>query len=298
MEQADDEQGCEEAPATPTLPAPASGLPPYADDLPVPDAFEINKAVSPDTLERLRRLEGDAQLVQAMREQGFTGLLYHSFEAELIAYAVEVLQAWMYTGVIFRICAAKGLSMSPPSPEELELFARDKDLREELAWMSVGRAIIKFKQNALIDGGWRPEAGSLLKSYFLGAALYQFRDERKKELRARIKNDELTALLQRLNRSARASANELIDGDAAELLLDPGTTVPARASVDAALSRATERERSILKLILDGYTQEEVVEILNETSVKAVEGVLARWRKREQRHWVGHPHNTHRAGGI
>ena len=199
----------------------------------------------------------------------------------------------MYTGHIFGVCSNRGLAMSAPSPEELELLARDKKLRADIASMSVGLAMTTFKKSALIAGGWRPEGGASLTTYFVGATLYHFRDERRRELLARVKNHRnTTAALRHSDRSALASAGVVVDGDAAELLLDPGVIVPKRAVVDETLSRATPRERAIIALTLDGYTQPEIVEILGETSVRAVEGVLARWRRGEQPQWS----DSHRGG--
>jgi hypothetical protein len=34
---------------------------------------------------------------------------------------------------------------------------------------------------------------------------------------------------------------------------------------------------------MDGYRQEEITEMLGETSVRAVEGVLYRWRRKQSR---------------
>ncbi len=53
------------------------------------------------------------------------------------------------------------------------------------------------------------------------------------------------------------------------------------------LERADARTRPIVALTIDGYTQEEIVELLDETSVRAVEGALYRWRAREKRHLQG-----------
>ncbi len=38
------------------------------------------------------------------------------------------------------------------------------------------------------------------------------------------------------------------------------------------------RIQAIVALIIDGFSQEEIVELLGERSVRAIEGVLYRWR--------------------
>jgi hypothetical protein len=40
--------------------------------------------------------------------------------------------------------------------------------------------------------------------------------------------------------------------------------------------------RAIVALTVDGYSQEEIVEPLGEASVRAVQGVLYRWRTKER----------------
>jgi DNA-directed RNA polymerase specialized sigma24 family protein len=49
------------------------------------------------------------------------------------------------------------------------------------------------------------------------------------------------------------------------------------------LGRMDPRTRAIVALRMDGYRQEEIAEMLGETSVRAVEGVLYRWRVRQVR---------------
>jgi transposase len=58
--------------------------------------------------------------------------------------------------------------------------------------------------------------------------------------------------------------------------------VTGNGQVCDALARADDREAAIVALTVDGYTQEEIAEVLGEKSIRAVEGVLHRWRKKEQ----------------
>ncbi|GGT43628.1 sigma-70 region 4 domain-containing protein [Nonomuraea spiralis] len=75
-------------------------------------------------------------------------------------------------------------------------------------------------------------------------------------------------------------------------MLDPDAGITAdlesqalgRIRVRDDLRRASERTRAIVALTIDGYSQEEIAELLGEASVRAVEGALYRWRKIEQQH--------------
>jgi DNA-directed RNA polymerase specialized sigma24 family protein len=64
-------------------------------------------------------------------------------------------------------------------------------------------------------------------------------------------------------------------------ITDPAVLVTGDIRVREDLARAPKREADIVALTLDGYSQEEIKEILGVRSVRAVEGVLHRWRTKE-----------------
>jgi DNA-directed RNA polymerase specialized sigma24 family protein len=64
---------------------------------------------------------------------------------------------------------------------------------------------------------------------------------------------------------------------------DPADLVAGTMRVQEDLARMDPRTRAIVALRMDGYRQEEIAEMLGETSVRAVEGVLYRWRVRQVR---------------
>ena len=78
-----------------------------------------------------------------------------------------------------------------------------------------------------------------------------------------------------------------VNGHPVGSVTDPGITVPGNLRVLENLARADSREAAIVALTIDGYSQEEIVEVLGETSIRAVEGVLYRWRGKEQRRLKG-----------
>jgi len=76
---------------------------------------------------------------------------------------------------------------------------------------------------------------------------------------------------------------------------DPGITMPETDSVSDPAVIATgnirvrdhlrgidPRSQAIVALTLDQYSQEEIVELLGEHSIRAVEGVLYRWRVQQK----------------
>ena len=126
--------------------------------------------------ESLRRRAADQRLRDELATHNFSGPQYQQFERELVRYGTSVLRAWMYTGYVFKLASSRGYCLRP-SEVELGALHRESDVREELANMTVAVALPKFRQRALIDGGWRPDGGASLSTYFTGACLAVFPNE-------------------------------------------------------------------------------------------------------------------------
>jgi hypothetical protein len=176
----------------------------------------------------------------------------------------------MYSGYVFQLAAGRGFTLRPTAAELDELH-RDTDLRLELAVMIVAVALPAFREHALVGGGWRADGGASLTTYFLGACLTVFPNEFRKfrSQRRRWRAQDATGPKATM---PRADA----DGDPADL-------VAGTMRVREDLGRMDPRTRAIVALRMDGYRQEEITEMLGETSVRAVEGVLYRWRVRQVR---------------
>jgi len=228
------------------------------------DAEEVRRCQT-----NLDRRLADQQLVEALTECKFKGPCYRRFEEELAAYALAVLRAWMYTGYIFKLAAGRGLHLYPVEAE-LDELARDSDARDELANMTVALALPKFRERALIRGGWQVEGGASIPTYFMGSCLYVFPNEFR---RRRTSN----------RRWRQALWHKAVAPDPAiNPLTNPAVVISSNISVVDDLERIkSERQRIIVALTIDGYSQEEIAEILD-MSVRAVEGALYRWRAKEK----------------
>jgi len=220
--------------------------------------------------ENVQRREADQALLAELAAGDFAGHAYERFENELAAYAMSVLRGWMHSGFIFKLTAARGFALNP-SGEELEELFRESDAREELAIMTVALALPRFREQALVGGGWRFEGGASLATYFMGACLYVFPNEVRKR-RAQRKR-------WRLQDSGDPGLAAQPRGDRID---DPCVITVGNQQVYDDLTRVDERTRAIAALAIDGYSQEEIVELLDETSVRAIEGVLHRWRTKEK----------------
>jgi len=108
-----------------------------------------------------------------------------------------------------------------------------------------------------------------LTTYFMGACVLAFANTFKERRR-------------RTARWERQDDREAVTYDMHRQVEDPTTLVVGREHLREQLSRYKERERRIITASLAGYSQEEIVELYSEPSVRAVEGVLYRWRTQEK----------------
>jgi hypothetical protein len=221
-------------------------------------------------LERIERLASDVRLRNAMAAEDFDGPLYQRFECDLIAYAHAVLVGWMYSGTIFKVLADRGHGVRPSERERTALKA-DRAAIEGIANMVIALALPRFREQALIKGGWRAEAGAAITTYFMGATVYPFLNEFRSW-----RNETRRRERERLNISTRPidtrrGANE-----------DPADVVIREDTLASALIWHKPRAREMVALHLERYSNAEIMEITGAASVRAVEGVLHRWRKAEQ----------------
>jgi RNA polymerase sigma factor (sigma-70 family) len=242
-----------------TYPKPASVTPASPGSDPA-SAQSANPAM-PDPVElaeRAARLQADCQLYDALAAQGFAGPAYAVFEDDLASYGHQVMTAWLATGYIFAVCRQAGLGLkSMPIP------AAD---REDLVQETVAAALVAFKRKGLQQGGWRPEGGASLKTYFTGALRGQFANIWRKWLRTQAD-----------------SAGQLLE------VVPAGAVSPAPGPEDIAVRRdeirrglagiESDRTRAALVLAEDGYEHAEIAEILDVTA-RAVEAYLRRHRQR------------------
>jgi len=219
--------------------------------------------------DRLSRLRADDELVNAMRQRGFCGPLYEAFEEELVSYAWAVMDSWLRRGYIFEL--ARRLGRPVPAGEAVRtLLAENDDEREHLAAGVVGLTVTPFRQRALVDGGWSMTGGASLPTYFMNAVLRSFPNEYRRWYIHQVK----------WGRQFEAEGEgQVLQSDKA---LDPAVVVTGLARVRADLARLKPREQAIVAFHLDGYSHEEIMELTGAQSVRAIEGVLHRWRTKEK----------------
>lgn len=220
--------------------------------------------------ENLARREADQELISALALTGFTGPAQEMFEAELAAYAYPVMMAWTRTGEIIKRCAQKGRPLGIRDTGA----GWSRDDRCELSTETVARALDFFRKKVLLHGTWDHTRGATIKTYFVGACLFQFPN-----------------VYQRWNTERRSWQDRcamVVDdpGDPAGLGLlgsDDNTEEHAIArhqlqQVMDELKDSYPDLREIIELQLQGYTCAQAAARLG-LSARAIEGQLYRFRK-------------------
>ncbi|WP_241671724.1 hypothetical protein [Streptomyces sp. IB2014 016-6] len=217
--------------------------------------------------EGVDRRMADQQMVRLLSESGFAGVRYDRFADALARYGISVMRGWLYSGYMFTLVASRGFDLNPHE-RELEALVRESELRDELATMTVARALPAFRRRALIEAGWRADGGASVTTYFMGACVYEFPNEYR---RHRVQQS-------RWQRS-RIIGENLDEYRLAERGVAEGVVGNQRVLEDL-LGIDDLRTRAAVALTIDGYTQEEIQQLLDAVSTRAIEALLYRWRKK------------------
>lgn len=137
---------------------------------PAPPGILTDAQELPADQQLREELQVDQQIRDFLADKGFEGPEYDQWESELIAYALEIFMGWMKTGVIFKQLAKAGGGVSPTDTQRHALMT-DKDERLSITGDVVAQALARFREHALLAGGWSAEGGATLKTYFVGGAL-------------------------------------------------------------------------------------------------------------------------------
>lgn len=244
-------------------------------DAPVPDGAlhqmdRRGKREARRLQESIDRRMSDQLVLEVLERDGFRGARYERFRDELVRYGVSVLRGWMHSGYIFHLVAERGYGLHPHELE-LEGLAMDSELREDLATMTVACALPRFVKRALVEGGWTFEGGASITTYFMGACACDFPNVFRRHRAAQERWRRVTQLHPQLYEDPIAPL-----GVAGEVL--------GNLEVLEHLGEISDpRTRAVVALTVDGYSQEEIREILGASSTRAIEGMLYRWRTKHKR---------------
>ncbi|WP_035841866.1 hypothetical protein [Kitasatospora azatica] len=121
----------------------------------------------------LQQRQADRALVEKLAEQDWCGPAFQLLERRLIEIGTQVLTRWISRGEIYERCYLQGRPIVTDAAARAVL-REDHDERASLVGEAVAQAWKRFRERALIGGGWLAEGGSSLASYFVGAVLLAF----------------------------------------------------------------------------------------------------------------------------
>jgi DNA-directed RNA polymerase specialized sigma24 family protein len=208
-----------------------------------------------------RRLVADVALHARLRAGGFQGPDWELFAKELVGYGVDTIGGWVRSGRIYKECRNRGVR-GLPGENRRRLSPQDiADLTE----LTVAEAICAYRA-VLCRGGWSPERGTSLTTFFIGQCLLQFPSAYRR--------------WQKETRPAHWVYLDCDDGSPVDIE-DPTDVIEAaigRLDDASHLRGLDDRTRRVVTLRMDGYTEREIGEQLAMTP-RAVEGVLYRYRR-------------------
>ncbi|WP_148088861.1 RNA polymerase sigma factor [Saccharothrix texasensis] len=217
------------------------------------------------------RLAADQKLVDELRQGNFRGPAYDYFVRILAEYGLAVMRSMIRSGSIFDKIAKIGRPVATPLRLPVEGV-------EDLAAETVASALVEFRRGALVEGKWRSEGGSSLKTYFVGTCILSFSNVYRRYQREWGDHPLVTP-------SDPAELQEIADSK--YVTRSPEETVVDRSLSDWILNHfdATTAKVLVMKFAAD-LTHAEVAQILN-ISVRAVEGRIRRARVVLQDHSDG-----------
>ena len=220
----------------------------------------------------LARREEDRDVIARLAKSNFEGPSQDLFEAELAAYGYPVMMAWTRTGEIIKKTKEKGRPLQIP----FDGPGWSREDRSELSSETVARALFFFREKVLRAGAWDHNRGATIRTYFVGACLFQFPNAYQRWQAER----------QHWNRHPIVSTD---DSDGPDILYqvpsgdDTEHRAIARQELQRAMAELADKFpelHQVVEMWLTGLTDAQAAERLGITP-RALEG---RWRRFRRRH--------------
>ena len=230
--------------------------------------------------ENLARREADHELISTLAQGHFVGPAQTMFEAELAAYGYPVMMAWTRTGEIIRKVASKGRPLGVSDTGA----GWSRDDRCELSSETVARALVFFRRKVLLACIWDHTRGATIKTYFVGACLFQFPNVYQR----------WDAERRRWHKYSTAALDDPEDPGGLRRRPgsdDPENTAIIRCHLQQIMGDLAAKDpvlHRVAELRLEGYTDVEAAEEVGLTA-RAIEGRWYRFRTDLRRHDGGRP---------
>lgn len=215
-------------------------------------------------------LDRDRRRAEALRTLGSGSRQYVESGLKLRDYGINTLMSQWQKNDLHMIVHQKTSIVLPPQPQCWTL----RHIRS-IVGTAVSRSVEPFLEAAILQGGWRPERGTRIKTYFVGRCYFAFADDYRREYQAE-----------------QEALRELLHGRELDLELDvvqyvqvqhsgglnPEQTAINRAEIRRLLGLATHAQiPMIVFLRANGMTCGEVADCLQMTE-NAVNKALGKFR--------------------
>ncbi|MFG3140640.1 RNA polymerase sigma factor [Streptomyces sp. NPDC048211] len=220
----------------------------------------------------------DLAVYESLAAAEFGGVAWELFANTLAQYAHPIMTNWLYTGQIFAACTQRGRPVRRRTERDAEALRTDRDERDGLVCEAIARGLRVFQKHALTQGGWRPDGGASLKTYFIGAVVGEFGGVFDRWASERAREPACAP-----NGSAELGSQPTPHTESPE-----SQTIGHDAVVNLLAQVRDDATRTALFLSISGYTMQEIGEHLH-MSAAAVSMRLSRLRKNPPRQQGGPP---------
>ncbi|MDQ7802693.1 hypothetical protein Q5425_03055 [Amycolatopsis sp. A133] len=212
----------------------------------------------------------DLELLCALETEGLDGPIWAELEHRLVGFGLGVLDAWITSGQIYDRATQKGRPVRPPRPP----FTRDEQIT--VVYDAVADGLRLFRTQGIEKGGWCPDRGARLSTYFLGSCVLCFANACRKQLSARRRCDQDVLVPEVEWGSLSPSAER---------------TALASMDVDVALNGTVKLDvppdvvKLVLQYLIFGYEVTAIPELVDGTSPRIVRRIRHAYRTqiKEQR---------------
>ncbi|MGW4768825.1 hypothetical protein ACWEO2_12400 [Nocardia sp. NPDC004278] len=231
--------------------------------------------VEQQALEVLDQAVAERGLFELLRAKEVHGLVWDIVATTLIEYATQVLDPWICTGEIYRRLAEKRIGLKAGADERRALVV-DRDRRIEIIDRTVVDALTKFQGDMRAGKGWDPCRGAMVRTFFLGACLYEFRRVFEEDLRWRRTNQPVSHGVDGIE--GLMDARGCVGSQSGT---DPMSVVTKRMAILEFLATLSPTDRIIVWKVAHGYTQREIADLFPNTNLttKVVEHRLRKIRE-------------------
>ena len=200
----------------------------------------------------------DEQIVEYIRERGFTNPVWEAFRIRLVVYGLGFVTPLIESGAIFARCRRRGLHLH----QQVVLLAD----AEELAMDVVVDGFELFTQRGIVAKQWSVATGLTLRRYFENACVLSFPNVYRKWQRSRREWKDVQLL------DAWSGVERYMTRRS------PEDTVVAESAVNSLFEHLGEDASVVLFMADQNFSHAEIAEILRLTP-RAVEGRLRRARQ-------------------